>query len=77
MGLGGCAQVADVMGYDTQTLNASAAKSYSQMMGQAKSEGVIETNTPNCIMMIHNNFFLAHYCAEITATWQTICVSLL
>ncbi|MCO6525322.1 M48 family metallopeptidase [Snodgrassella sp.] len=46
MGLGGCAQVADVMGYDTQTLNASAAKSYSQMMSQAKSEGVIETNTP-------------------------------
>ncbi|PIT21158.1 deoxyribonuclease HsdR [Snodgrassella alvi] len=46
IGLGGCAQVADVMGYDTQTLNASAAKSYSQMMSQAKFEGVIETNTP-------------------------------
>jgi hypothetical protein len=43
--LGGCAQVADVLGYDTQTLNATAAKSYNQMMGQAKAEGVIETNT--------------------------------
>lgn len=42
----GCAQVADVMGYDTQTLNSSAAKSYTQMIGKARAEGVIETNTP-------------------------------
>ena len=46
MALSGCAQVADVMGYETQTLNESAAKSYSQMMGQAKAKGQIETNTP-------------------------------
>lgn len=46
MVLSGCAQVADVAGYDTQTLNASAAKSYSQMMGEARANGEIETNTP-------------------------------
>ena len=46
MALSGCAQVAEVMGYDTQTLNAAAAKSYTQMMGEAKAKGEIETNTP-------------------------------
>ena len=46
MALSGCAQVAEVMGYDTQTLNAAAAKSYTQMMGEAKANGEVETNTP-------------------------------
>lgn len=45
MALSGCAQVADVMGYDTQTLNSNAAKSYTQMMSKARAEGLIETNT--------------------------------
>lgn len=36
MALSGCAQVAEVMGYDTQTLNAAAAKSYTQMIGRLK-----------------------------------------
>ncbi|AHN28659.1 Zn-dependent protease with chaperone function [Snodgrassella alvi wkB2] len=46
MALSGCAQVAEVMGYDTQTLNAAAAKSYTQMIGEAKANGEVETNTP-------------------------------
>ncbi|HRM21739.1 MAG TPA: M48 family peptidase, partial [Neisseria sp.] len=36
----GCTSVADMMGYDTATLNASAAKSYTQVVQQAQDKRV-------------------------------------
>ena len=41
----GCSSVADMMGYDTATLNASAAKSYTQVVQQAQDKRVLDTTS--------------------------------
>ena len=41
----GCTSVADMMGYDTATLNASAAKSYTQVVQQAQDKRVLDTTS--------------------------------
>lgn len=43
--LGGCTSVADMVGYDTATLNESAAKNYSQVVQKAKSQQVLDTTS--------------------------------
>ncbi len=44
----GCTSVADMMGYDTATLNASAAKSYTQVVQQAQDKRVLDTTSQTC-----------------------------
>ena len=41
----GCTSVADMVGYDTETLNESAAKSYLQVLRQAQSKQVLDTSS--------------------------------
>ena len=41
----GCTSVADMMGYDSATLNASAAKSYTQVVQQAQDQRVLDTTS--------------------------------
>ena len=41
----GCTSVADMMGYDSATLNASAAKSYTQVVQQAQDKRVLDTTS--------------------------------
>lgn len=43
--LAGCTSVADMAGYDTATLNASAAKSYTQVVQKAQSQQVLDTTS--------------------------------
>lgn len=43
--LSGCTSVADMVGYDSATLNASAAKSYTQVMQQAQSKKMVDTTS--------------------------------
>ncbi|MCP1773098.1 Zn-dependent protease with chaperone function [Neisseria perflava] len=43
--IAGCTSVADMVGYDTATLNQSAAKSYSQVMTKAQSQQVLDTTS--------------------------------
>ena len=38
--LAGCTSVADMVGYDTASLNEAAAKNYSQVVQQAQSQRV-------------------------------------
>lgn len=45
----GCTTVADVAGYNTAALNNDAARSYSQVISKAKSQGVIEKNSSTAI----------------------------
>lgn len=40
---GGCTSVADMVGYDTATLNESAAKSYSQVVQKAQNQQLLDT----------------------------------
>ncbi|MFS6938859.1 peptidase, M48 family [Neisseria animaloris] len=45
LALSGCTSVADIVGYDSATLNESAAKSYTQVMQQAKSKRILDTTS--------------------------------
>lgn len=53
--LSGCMSVADAVGYDSRTLNESAAKSYNQAMQQARSKHVLDTASPTA-RRIHGVF---------------------
>ncbi len=43
--LAGCTTMADMAGYDSATLNASAAKSYTQVVQQAQSKKMVDTTS--------------------------------
>lgn len=43
--LAGCANVADVVGYDTHTMNAAAGESYQKVLQEAKSQRAIDTTS--------------------------------
>ncbi len=47
--LAGCTTVADMAGYDTATLNSDAAKSYSQVVSSAKSQGAVDNTSSTAI----------------------------
>ncbi|STZ75857.1 M48 family metallopeptidase [Bergeriella denitrificans] len=53
--LAGCTTVADMAGYNTATLNQSAAKNYSQAMAKAQSEQILDT-TSNTARRVHAVF---------------------
>lgn len=53
--LAGCTSVADMVGYDSNTLNESAAKSYGQVMQQARNKQVLDT-TSQTSRRIHSVF---------------------
>ncbi|WP_037586615.1 M48 family metallopeptidase [Stenoxybacter acetivorans] len=41
----GCGTVADLAGYDSRSMNESAAKSYTQVVSEAKSQGAVDTTS--------------------------------
>ncbi|MGP5644670.1 M48 family metallopeptidase [Psychrobacter celer] len=43
--LAGCTTVADIAGYDTATMNIDAAKSYSQVVSSAHSQGAVDNTS--------------------------------
>ena len=45
----GCTTVADIAGYDTASLNSDAAKSYSQVVSQASSQGAVDNTSSTAI----------------------------
>lgn len=45
----GCATVADVAGYNTAALNSNAAKSYSQVVSKASSQGTVDRTSSTAI----------------------------
>ena len=45
LAVSGCTSVADMVGYDSATLNASAAKSYTQVMQQAQSKKMVDASS--------------------------------
>lgn len=51
----GCTTVADMAGYDTATLNTDAAKSYSQVVSKASSQGAVD-NTSATAIRVKNVF---------------------
>ncbi len=53
--LAGCTTVADMAGYDTATLNTDAAKSYSQVVSKASSQGAVD-NTSATAIRVKNVF---------------------
>ena len=54
--ISGCATFADMAGADSATLNAAAAQSYSQVISEARSKGVLDTssNTYKRINAVYN-----------------------
>ena len=55
LALGGCADVANMAGYDSQTLNQKAAQGYQQILGEAQSENVLDDRSPTA-QRVHNIF---------------------
>ncbi len=53
--LAGCTTIADMSGYDTATLNTDAAKSYSQVISKANSQGAVD-NTSNTAVRVKRVF---------------------
>ena len=53
--LAGCTTIADMSGYDTATLNTDAAKSYSQVISKANSQGAVD-NTSNTAIRVKRVF---------------------
>lgn len=51
----GCTTIADMSGYDTNTLNADAAKSYSEVVSSASSQGAVD-NTSNTAVRVKRVF---------------------
>lgn len=71
----GCTTVADMAGYDTASLNMDAAKSYSQVVSQASSEGAVDNTsaTAKKVKRVFNR--MQPYAAEANTTgvpfdWQ-------
>ena len=46
LALTGCTSVADMVGYDTATLNEDAAKSYSQVIQKARGQKALDVSSP-------------------------------
>lgn len=55
LAVAGCTSVADMVGYDSATLNESAARNYSQVMQKAQSQRVLDT-TSQTARRVHNVF---------------------
>ena len=53
--LGGCADVANMAGYDSQTLNLKAAEGYQQVLNEARSENALDTRSQTA-QRVHNVF---------------------
>ncbi|MFC2753530.1 MAG: M48 family metallopeptidase [Cardiobacterium sp.] len=53
--LGGCADVANMAGYDSQTLNLKAAEGYQQVLSEARSENALDTRSQTA-QRVHNVF---------------------
>lgn len=41
----GCAQVADLAGYDSKTMNADSAKSYAELINKSRAVGAVDNNS--------------------------------
>ena len=46
LALTGCTSVADMVGYDTATLNEDAAKSYTQVIQKARGQKALDVSSP-------------------------------
>ena len=46
LALTGCTSVADMVGYDTASLNEDAAKSYSQVIQKARGQKALDVSSP-------------------------------
>ena len=55
LGLGGCADVANMAGYDSRTINLKAAEGYQQILGEAQSQNALDTRSPTA-QRVHNIF---------------------
>lgn len=44
--IGGCTTIADLSGFDTATLNESAARNYNQVMQKARTQNALDTSSP-------------------------------
>jgi Zn-dependent protease with chaperone function len=68
--ISGCATFADMAGADSATLNAAAAQSYSQVISEARSKGVLDTssNTYKRINAVYNR--LRPYADQMNQTGQ-------
>ena len=55
LALGGCADVANMAGYDSQTLNQKAAQGYQQILGEAQSQNALDNRSPTA-QRVHNIF---------------------
>ena len=55
LALGGCADVANMAGYDSQTLNLKAAEGYQQVLSEARSENALDTRSQTA-QRVHNVF---------------------
>ena len=53
--LGGCADVANMAGYDSQTLNLKAAEGYQQVLSEARSENALDTRSQTA-QRVHSVF---------------------
>ena len=53
--LGGCADMANMVGYDSQTLNLKAAEGYREILSEARSENALDTNSQTA-QRVHNVF---------------------
>ena len=53
--LGGCADIANMAGYDSQTLNLKAAEGYQQVLSEARSENALDTRSQTA-QRVHNVF---------------------
>ena len=53
--LGGCADVANMAGYDSRTINLKAAQGYQQILGEAQSENALDDRSQTA-QRVHNIF---------------------
>ena len=55
LALGGCADVANMAGYDSRTINLKAAEGYQQILGEAQSQNALDTRSQTA-QRVHNIF---------------------
>ena len=55
LALGGCADVANMAGYDSRTINLKAAQGYQQILGEAQSENALDDRSQTA-QRVHNIF---------------------
>ena len=55
LALGGCADVANMAGYDSRTINLKAAEGYQQILGEAQSQNALDARSPTA-QRVHNIF---------------------